>query len=148
MPVYTITAVGDQVRDWDATKGGPMKSYRVTLRNAEGNELANVEWARKATSPKPEVGQSVDGDVDTSGQYGPKLKLAQQAGGGGFSRSKPPEERRSIAMQHAQKCAVTILEVAAAHGDYKPPNAGDVVGQVKTLAAALFQQVMEAEAGS
>lgn len=122
MPVYTITAVGDQVRDWDATKGGPMKSYRVTLRNAEGNELANVEWARKATSPKPEVGQSVDGDVDTSGQYGPKLKLAQQQqggrGGGGGGRS--PEESRRIVRQHSQNMALKYAALRLEDGDLPP----------------------------
>jgi len=149
MPTYTVTLVSDQVRDWNSTKGGPMKGYRVDLQDASGQVVRNCEWSRKPESPAPQVGQSVEGDIDLEAQYGPKFKLAQSAGfGGGGSRARPPEERRSIAMQHAQKCAVTILEVAAAHGEYHPPSAGDVAAQVKLVAATLFKQVQEAEGGA
>lgn len=144
-PSYTITEVGDSVREWTSQKGAPFKSYRVTLRNTEGRELANVEVSRPATSPKPEAGQTVEGTVDTSGQYGPKLKEPRPGGGG--LRSKPPEERRSIAMQHAQKCAVTVLDLAATHGEFKPASVNDLAQQVKVVAGVLFAQVMEAESG-
>jgi hypothetical protein len=147
MANYRVTAVSDRVRDWASEKGGLMRSYRVTLADeATGETIGNCEWARKVSSPPPAVGESVEGDVDHSGQYGPKFKAAARPAGGGGGRPRDPAERRSIAMQHAQKCAVTVLEVAAAHGDYKPPNASDVVNQVKTVAAALFKQVADAEA--
>jgi hypothetical protein len=148
IPSYTITEVSPQVRDWSSNAGGPMKGYRVSLQNGQGQVMANVEWSRKATSPPPTVGQQVEGDVDTSGQYGPKFKAAQSGGyggGGGGGRPRDPAERRSIAMQHAQKCAVSVLEVAAAHGDYVPPNAGDVATHVKTIARLLWLQVKDAE---
>jgi hypothetical protein len=157
MAEFTIAAVATnedgspRTRAWNSEKGGPMLSYRMTLRNAQGAELSNVEWSRKQDSQPPAVGQSIEGEVDTTGEYGPKFKAAQRpggTGGGGGGRPRDPAERRSIAMQHAQKCAVTILEVAASHGDYRPPNAGDVVTQVKAVAAALFQQVQQAEAGT
>jgi hypothetical protein len=141
-PAYTITAVNDQVRDWQSQQGGPMKGYRVTLRNADGREMANVEWSRKANSPAPQVGQTVDGTVDTSGQYGPKFKAAMAGGGGGgFSRSKSPEERRSIAMQASQKVAVEIVRMNA------PPDVSAVTDEVLRVAQSLFQQVQRAEAG-
>jgi hypothetical protein len=48
-------------------------------------------------------------------------------------------------MQHAQKCAVSLLELAAQHGDYKPPKASDAVEQVRSVAWVLFRQVIDAE---
>lgn len=148
MPTYTITAVDANVREWQSQQGGPMRSYKMTLRNADGRELAGVEWSRKPTSPPPRPGEQVEGDVDTSGQYGPKFKAAQRvppAGGGGL-RPRDPAERRSIAMQSSIRAAVDILKLAAEHGDYRPPSAGDVASQVKQVAASLFHHVMDAEA--
>jgi hypothetical protein len=149
---YNVTQVADGAREWKAQNGTiPMKSYRVTLKNEQGAELQNVEWSRKAESPPPQVGQQIDATIDMreGTTYGPKLKLEQRGGGGGGGyRADSPEVRRSIAMQHAQKCAVSILEVAAAHGEYTPPSAGDVAKHVTAVAAVLFAQVVEAEAGS
>jgi hypothetical protein len=136
-------------RQWNSTKQGTMLSYRVVLKNAAGAAMENVEVSYKQSDPAPTAGMKLDGEVDTSGQYGPKFKFPYAGGGGGGGgggRKSDPAERRSIAMQHAQKCAVTILEVAAAHGDYHPPTAADVAGQVRTIAALLWQQVMDAEA--
>jgi hypothetical protein len=151
MPAYTVTAVGDNVREWKAQNGTiPMKSYRVSLKDGAGTDLENVEWSRKAESPAPTVGQSIDATIDMreGTTYGPKLTL-EQRGGGGFGRAKPPEERRSIAMQHAQKCAVTLLELAASHGEYKPPErVADMAEHIKAVAAALFKQVVDAEKGA
>lgn len=127
-----------------------MKAYRMALKTEEDTELLNVEWSRKPGSPPPTVGQALSGTLDSSGPFGPKFKPEQAAGGfgkpGGGGRDTP-ETRRSIAMQHAQKCAVTILDVAASHGEYRPPNAGDVAHQVKAVAAILFEQVQQAEGG-
>lgn len=145
MPAYTITAVAPNPRDWNSTQGGPMKGYRVTMRDAQGQEMQNVEWSRKVTSAAPTVGQQVEGTIDTSGQYGPKFKAAQQGGGfgGGGFRPRDPAERKSIEMMHAQKCAVDALRLAAEHGEYKPPKASDVVDQVRDLAASFFAQIEE-----
>jgi hypothetical protein len=148
VPQYTITAVSDQVRDWNTKKGDPWKSYRVTLRNERGDEKPNVEVSRAASDDAPKVNEVVDGTVENREQYGPKLNTPRRGGGGGGWKPKPPEERRSIAMQHAQKCAVTILEVAAAHGDYKPPSAHDVANHATVIAGFLFSQVIDAEKGA
>jgi hypothetical protein len=150
MPAHTITAVSPNVREWTSQKGGPMKSYRVHLKAQDGTVTENVEWARKADSPAPTVDQQIDCTIDPrpGNDYGPKLALEQKGGfggGGGGWKPKPPEERRSIAMQHAQKCAVTLLELAAQHGEYKPAKAGDAVEQLKAISWVLFRQVIEAE---
>lgn len=143
MPNYVVqSAIQKKTLDG---KHGPMQVISLVLQEYGQSTSVNAEWFTKASTPLPEAGSQLEGEVKP-GQYGNDFKKAATGfGGGGGGRSKPPEERRSIAMQHAQKCAVTILQVAAEHGDYKPPNAGDVVGQVKTVAAALFDQVMDAE---
>lgn len=143
-------------RQWNSKRDGTMLSYRVVLKNAAGATMENVEVSLKRADPAPvpatpeKPGTKYDGEVDTTGQYGPKFKFPYAGGGGGGGGrgggGKSADERRSIAMQHAQKCAVTILDVAAAHGDYHPPSASDVAGQVRTIAALLWQQVMDAEA--
>jgi hypothetical protein len=108
MPVYEIAAVGNTVRDWESTKGGPMKSYRVELKDAANILTSNVEWARKATSPPPTIGQKVDGTIDTSGEYGPKFKSTPSSGfsGGGGPRPRDPKESAQIIQQHSQRMAL------------------------------------------
>jgi hypothetical protein len=146
MPAYTVVSVQDQVRDWKTGKGVPWKSYRVTLRNEHGAEKPNVEVSRPATEPAPAPNEVIEGTVENREQYGPKLNTPRRgAGGGGGFRSKPPEERRSIAMQHAQKCAVSILQTS---GDPAMTVDGRIsVESVMEIAKQLFDQVQKAEAG-
>jgi hypothetical protein len=141
MATYTVTQVSDGVRDWQTKAGVPWKSYRVALRNADGRELGNVEWSRPASEPTPKLGEATPADatVDTKAEYGPKLVLPKKGGGGGGGwKPKPPEERRSIAMQHAQKCAVTILQAA-------DPEFEVSTQEVVDTAWVLFRQVLAAE---
>ena len=52
------------------------------------------------------------------------------------------------ARTYAQKCAVSLLDVAS-RGAYTPPDSvGGLAEHVKTVAAALYAQVQEAEAGN
>ena len=150
MPSYTIAAVSPEVRDWSSQKGGPMRSYRVTLRNAQGQELANVEWARKQSSPPPAVGQTVEGDVDTSGQYGPKFKALQQGGGGGGGggggRPRDPAERRSIAMQASQKVAVDAVKAVVDAKLWSPTDPQQFATALMAVADRLYLRVQDAEA--
>jgi hypothetical protein len=138
MPAYTVTAVAENVRDWNTKKGDPWKSYRVTLRNERGVEKSNVEISRAAAEPAPKVDEVVEGTVENREQYGPKLNVPRRGGGGGGWKPKPPEERRSIAMQHAQKCAVTILQTAG-------PDFTVSTQEVVDTAWVLFRQVLAAE---
>lgn len=145
MPAYTITAVADNPRDWNSTQGGPMKAYRVTLRNGEGRELPNVEWSRKAGSPAPTVGQSVDANVDTSGPHGPKLKVIPKTtfSGGGGGRPKDPAERKSIEMQSSLNRAVDTVRLAVDAGVFRPANVADVAGHVLLVAKDYFDRIQE-----
>lgn len=139
---YEVVHLGE-VRNWTSTKGGPMLAYRIDLRSLDGTIIHDAEWSRKPDSPAPAIGQSIEGDIEQT-NYGPKFRPAQQPGGArGGGRSIA--ERHEIAMQHAQKCAVTILELAATQGDYRPPTVAEVTAQAKTIAAALFEQIRELE---
>lgn len=148
MSTYTVVMVAPNPRQWESKHGAQMVSYRMTLKNHQGREMGNVEWSRKADSPAPTIGQRLDGTVEIREQYGPKFTPEPTMKTGGGWRSKPAEERRSIAMQHAQKCAVSILELAASQGAYKPETATGAASHVCSLADILFQQIMNAEKGS
>jgi hypothetical protein len=130
MAAYTVIAVEEQTRDW----GDDMREYRVTLQNADGREKAGIKLNRKRTAPKPAAGEKLEiVDISDKG-FGLVAKEARKPGGGGGGwKPEPPEKRRSIAMQHAQKCAVEIL------GD-RPE-----VGSVVDIAWVLFRQVIAAE---
>lgn len=105
MPTFEIMVVGDQIREWSSERGGPMKSYRVGLRDEQGQSTPNVEWARKATSPPPVAGQKIEGTLDTSGQYGPKFKATPSSSFGG-GRGRDPKESAQIVRQHSQEMAL------------------------------------------
>lgn len=143
MPTYTVQAAAKK-KDVEG-RNGPMQVINLTLLDPADNQPKIAEWFTKADTPLPQHGQQLEGELQ-SGQYGLSFKKAGGGfGGGGGGRKDPPETRRSIAMQHAQKCAVSVLEVAAAHGPYEPPNAGDVATHVKAVAQTLYLQVMAAE---
>ena len=146
MPTFTVTGAFKK-KDVDG-KYGPMKVIMLALKGPDGTEQS-AEWFTKAETPHPAEGSTIEGDI-SQGQYGLVFKKAFQprAGGFGGGRSDSPETRRSIAMQHAQKCAVSLLDVAS-RGAYTPPDSvGGLAEHVKTVAAALYAQVQEAEAGN
>jgi hypothetical protein len=149
MATYTVKGAGLK-KDNIQSQYGVFKTLNLFLQEQGQTEQITAEWYTKQDTPIPAEGSTLEGEITVDPQFGPKFKKAQQGGGfaGGGFRGKGPEERRSIAMQHAQKCAVTVLQIAAEHGEYTPPSAGDVVGQVKTVAEALFQQVLAAEKGA
>lgn len=115
-PSYTVTEIETPTpREWSAN-GSPMHSYRVKLKNDQGAELGNVEVNYKPGN-SPSVGEVIEGEVDTSGQYGPKLKKAKKGnyggGGGGGQRGHSPEERASIQAQTACKVAGEVVVALA-----------------------------------
>lgn len=149
MPTYTVSAVGDNVRDWSFKNGTPMKAYRVTLRNDAGRELANVEWSKGASEPAPKVGDTTpaEASVDQSGSYGPKLILPKRKGGGGGFKDSP-ETRRSIAMQSSTARAVEMVRITVDVGLWRPETPDDVVNAALALADKVYAKVMKAEAGA
>jgi len=121
MPVYTITDVSQNVRDWNSQQGGPMKEYRVHLSSGDEKHM-NVEWSRKATSPAPTEGQQVEGTIEDRGSHGLKLKVAPSFGGGGFARPEDPKRAARILRQHSQDMAMRALTHAFAFGLVEPPT--------------------------
>jgi hypothetical protein len=119
---YTVTAVSDQTRPWNSQKGGPMISYRVDLKDSQGVNHPNVEWARKATSQPPQIGETADGNLDNT-EYGLKFKAAfTGAGGGGGGRPKDPAERAAIAASVALREGREAVEQAVTMGLVKPAD--------------------------
>jgi hypothetical protein len=120
MPVYTVTHVNDQSREY-TDKFGPKKSWKMTLKDSAGAESTNVEWSRKPDSPGPTVGQELEGDIRTETidtRNGPmqvrKFKKAQTGGGGGGGGFRPrdPRETAAIQRQHSQEMAVRVAASA------------------------------------
>jgi hypothetical protein len=137
MPTFEITGVSDRVRDWTSQKGGPMKSYRVNLKAADGAATTNVELSQKADTPPPAVGGSVDGTIDTSGEYGPKFKKEfQQGGRGGGGRPRDPAETAAIQRQHSQHMALLYVQAKAAAGElpaeFKPSQLTPIINWFDT----------------
>jgi hypothetical protein len=145
MPTYTVIEVSPEVRDWQSAQGGPMKAYRMLLRDQTGQDIPQVEWSRKPNSSPPVVGEVLDGTLEQT-SFGPKFKKAQAMNGGG-PRGRDPRDSKRIAVQASHKVAVDILRLAAEVGAWeKPDNVAAIVGQVKTITNVLVAQVEEAGA--
>jgi hypothetical protein len=135
---YVVEAVLEKRREWNSTKGGPMVSHYVNLKDTAGQVVQNVEWAKKSTSPAPVVGEQVDGNID-HGDYGPKFKAAFTGGGGGRGGApKSPEERAAIAASVAFKAGLDAVEQAATFGIAKPESVEDHAALVKRYADFAF----------
>jgi hypothetical protein len=82
---HTVVRIEGEPRSWRSSHGNEMLSYRLTLRAADGTETSNVELAQRASTPAPEEGGPLFGDIDPrpGNKYGPKFAKAQQGGGGG-----------------------------------------------------------------
>lgn len=120
--VYEITAVATGFREWNSQQGGQFFAYKITLKDPTGRVHENVEWSRKSSSAAPQVGESVEGELETktvNAASGPfqvtKFRKAQQAGSGGF-RPRDPKETAAIQRQHSQSVAVEYLKYRATLG--------------------------------
>jgi hypothetical protein len=98
----TISKVLDR-REWSG-QHGPMVTYKIEI---EGHGPAELN--QKPTSPPPQEGQSIFGDLvpNANPNFPPKLKKVQQGGFGGGGKS--PEEQKSIRRQSAQQRAALYL---------------------------------------
>ena len=145
MPTFTVQAASHK-KDVEG-KNGPMKVLNLTLVEADGSVKA-AEWFTKATTPIPQQGEKLEGELQ-AGQYGLSFKKAQQGGGwgggGGGGRKDTPETRRSIAMQSSQKVAVDAVRIAVEAGLWKPESPVDVVGAVLKASDRFYLRVMAAE---
>jgi hypothetical protein len=142
MPEYEVLSAVAQ-NEKTTEKWGHKKDIVMRLKAADGVEHEATWWA-DGNEAVPKADAKLNGEIKP-GQWGPKFFPDSAKKGGRGGGGKSPEERRSISMQHAQKCAVDVLALAATHGQYSPPSAGDVAAQVKTIAQTLWQQVQDAE---
>ena len=110
MSRYTIKAVGSRdpyrPKEWTSSKGGKMISYKLQLLDDRGVEMPGVvELSQKAETPAPKKGDTLDGTIDVSGQYGPKFK--KDFSGGSRSGGSPRDDA-AIRAQFAIKTAVSL----------------------------------------
>lgn len=132
MSNYTIEAIKSD-REFES-KYGPLKSYKVQIKGDDGFD-GEAEITQKPTTPAPQVGQQIEGTLDTSNpKFPPKLKKAQ---GGGAPRggSKSPKDTDSIERQVAYKGAV---ELAVAFGK-DAESAKQVLSDMFEVSVALIQ---------
>lgn len=110
MPSFQIESVlGHRV--WTG-RYGPMLSYDCEFKTEQG--IARVEWSKKPDSPEPKVGETVEGELEST-THGMKFKQARSAPAGAF-RGKSPIERNEIARMASQRTAVELLAVEVAAG--------------------------------
>ena len=81
-----VIAVSEKTKEW-SSQYGDMVTYYVKF---EGSDDA-VQVNRKDTSPKPSVGDNLDGTIEES-EYGLKFKAAPRAFGGGGADNKKIDE--------------------------------------------------------
>lgn len=130
MPAYTIKTV-DGPREWQS-KYGPMNSFTLTVDGHDGP----VELSQKQATAPPLVGQSVEGEIVAAHdpKFPPKLKRAQQ-GGGGFGGGMSPEREKKIVRQHSQSMAIETLKLAIDAGiNLEAGDVATLVKKVKVLA--------------
>jgi hypothetical protein len=146
MTTFTIDDVDQNIRDVP-TQYGPMKDYRLSLMASGETTPVIASWLRKASSPAPVRGQQIEGALEDT-EYGKKFREQRQmpigsSGGGGKSYAADPKKQAAIAMEASQKVAVDIMRLYYQQAAKAPDSAGELVSQVKQVAAALFGQIEE-----
>lgn len=113
---YKITAVSQQVKDWQSNYG-PMKTYKLML---EGRTEA-CEINKKADSAPPTVGQVLYGNITTN-EYGDKIKTEQKQPGFGT----PPPDKQGVRVDNSdgQRQGMCINNAAAYVIAVRDPKAG------------------------
>lgn len=112
---YTVAAVSPTVKDVQ-TKFGDMKVYRLKFNETDASTV--VELMQKDSTPAPSVGDTLNGTIDMSGQYGPKFKKDKDFGssprssGGNYSR--PPfvprnDDPFTMYLSYAKDIAVALI---------------------------------------
>jgi len=89
---------------------GPMKTVNLALKD-EAGEVHVAEWYTKASTPVPDQGARLEGEI-TLGQYGPSFKRSSSGGGMGGPRPEDPARARAIARMHAQTASIAIVDLA------------------------------------
>lgn len=154
---HKIVGVTKGPRVWSG-QFGDFHAYECdVVEVATGQQHRGVEVSIRPDSPVPQAGDELYGDVDTSGQYGPKFKKTSKPGGGGGG-SRPSSRRASrpdddpatyaarqaaIARQHSHDVALKFLEL---RGGIQDGDASDdeILDYVLKLAEKVHEDVSRA----
>jgi hypothetical protein len=113
-PVFTVKSASQ--KSTKQTEYGPMQSIDLVLQEYGTVEEIGAEWYTKATTPLPQPGSQLEGEIQPS-QYGRKFKKAASGfGGGRAGGGRSPEESRRIVRQHSQSRALQYVEFAHQRG--------------------------------
>lgn len=120
---------------------GPMQTIRLKLRNEQGKEKGGVDWYAKASTPVPQAGTQLFGDV-TQTDYGWQFKKARTAPVGGSSRDfrADPVKQAAIAAESAQKVAVDTIRLAIE----TKQDPAEMARQVVEVSRVLLEQIKAA----
>jgi hypothetical protein len=115
---FEITEVSEEEpKSWTGDHG-TFLIYEIQAKGGQGEGYFDVK--RKASSPAPTVGETIDAEIVRKGDRKPELKRIRKQDGA--SSSSPargnwsPEKERSIVRQHSQKVAVMWLTLMQARG--------------------------------
>lgn len=110
MPTFTVEAAS--LKKDIAPKEGmqPKKVLNLVLADSAGRHVC--EWFTNATTPVPEAGSQIEGDLK-DGQYGLSFTKARANGyGGGGPRPEDPKKSAAIQRMASVKAAHQSLELA------------------------------------
>lgn len=137
---YTIDWVGDRFRDW----GDDRRTWTISVKDQNGNEIRKVKWDRGQNDPAPQVGDTIEGSVDphprfddakifNAGASAPSTSSAPAQAGTGGDRS------RSIERQVAAKTAGVIVSamIGAKMVDSPQAVAAEIKAMTETVVAAI-----------
>lgn len=128
------------------TAHGEMQVINLALVEEGKDETIIAEWFTKKSTPIPEAGARLEGEI-RPGQYGNNFKKAAPQGGfrpGG----KSPEERRAIAMQSSGQRGTDIICALITAGAWKPESADDAAQAALKIAERFYDAVMKAESNA
>ena len=146
MTVFTVVAA-HKTKDVEG-QYGPMKDLALTLRDGQDIEH-QASWFTKQTTPVPEIGSTIEGELEP-GRFGLKFKKAGgfAGGGGGFARAPQddhPVRRAGIVRQHSEDMALKTIELGLTLGIVKAPeNTEQLRVLIRKWAAWYDEDVREA----
>lgn len=112
MPAFTVKEATQ--KSTKQTDYGQMQSIELVLQEYGVAETTKAEWYTKGTTPLPQPGSQLEGELHPS-QYGLKFKKTP-VGGPPRAGGRSPEETRQIVRQHSQMVALQYATLRHAQG--------------------------------
>lgn len=138
MSDYTVSWVGDKTREW-----GTQRGYSLAVRDEAGVEHRKVKLDRPQSSPAPQVGEVISGDLRPHAKFddaeqlhegnAPILSATAAAPGG--------DRQESIQRQTSVKASAGIVEALISAGRIK--NDDEAVAAISSYAEVIFGWITE-----